>query len=1577
MFTRRQFSKLGFGLAALSQTARQVFAPPDGGYADPISGHIPREGADIRRVGIRPNGEYWGLNNEKIDMLSGNLNYSLPLLRAGGRRAAANIICSYNSQIWKKDEQKTYLYGADLGCGFGWKVQLGAVVPRISQGNIIGYTVIGSSGAEYPLVPSPTVSNIWICLQGMFISYDPEHACLRFPNGDFWIMGCKSASGERDSCLYPTLIEDSNGNQIIIDYMQGRGSTEPNSSSRILAIRDARAADTTAGRRTFSFIYSEDECPHLAGIVSHIVGGQNYVFAYDAQRLSSPFASADLGSVSMLTGIQSATAMKQSFAYSEYGELSKAQLPYGGCLRWYYDTINFSKGRKIREVVRRSIASSPEASESAYEIIRNDNNRNAHIHGNATLCEPGHSAEKVWSFCDDMQSPNLGLTLSLEERGEGGLIALRRTDCAWSRTAAGVPYKGCVTTTFDPGSADEASRKIEYIRDLFGNMVEVRRYDFGANTPFSTVYHKYLTEPAYLTRHIFNRRVSISVNDGVETTELFKHKFDTTPLVDRVGVLEHDVENCGMSYTVRGNLTEIWRDNKVFKRFCYDITGFLTCTEDSAGNRIEFVPAEGSNNVGIAQVIPDGNLQLSLKTQYDPDANPEELSPINKSLSVGEVDRLGRLHAVISPKGERTSLDYDASNKVITISGAMEGYKITLDSFRRVASIQHDKSDGPSYLVEYGYDSETSAGSSGCCGQGSGKPIFFKPKRASLPHAPGTALKWIEYDYDSLGRLVSHKSPAHGGSKKYVYKGNSTLILGADGVWKKLVRNAKGQLQRVVTPNPQSGPDLETIYRYNRKGRLIGVTMPRLGGIQKREFLPNREKRETTINHAESGLERRMFNADGTLASRTDAKGQRTVYNYDNKKRRNLVERFDASGQLLPSQCIRYFYDTNPFDPAFSENAEKRLAAVQWGSPETPPGLMTEMYNYSEKGKLVAKRFRINRGGNDIDLDLRYSYDDKGRLSTVTYPTGGPILKYEYNSSGRPNLMKSGSEVLVSDVLYDSMTGRLVSYKQFVPEAGDYLEQRQIFDSTCQLNRIEAKFEQDSAPLVNIEYEYDKSNRVAEEKDHVSNDVASFRYDSSGRLKRAKSAGNVNWEAEYEYDGFGNRVNQKKKHGAAPEFGAKHDSATNRVDADRIRYDENGNIITLFDMNLGFDIKNRLVKIDRQGQGAEHYAYSPANLRVWKKLPTGEEEIHFYGSGGRRLATYRLTVDEEGNGDVSLIDHDMYFAGRLLRSHDKPVVLDRLGSVHAWIDANKNITRGKYYPFGEEREVTRHNRRKFGTYVRDEFSKLDYAEQRYYSSALGRFITPDPYEGSIRLGNPDSWNRYAYCENDPINSIDPHGTSSCPIPYTDCGLIACPNYYNRFTSLIYNCSAVAASGFYNIGGPHLGEPYTFPVQNSFGILNQVAISDAFSSAQQILSNNQACYDLIAGGAWDPFSMLRNIWFVADNNISNNQIMIALSEPTPPHNGPMRILINPNTNLWANQILPSGPGNYFDNFPPSDAVALMILHELGHATDVLVNDDYHVYLQALGEGQAQAYAATLSGNNSIAIANACFNYFGVP
>ena len=61
------------------------------------------------------------------------------------------------------------------------------------------------------------------------------------------------------------------------------------------------------------------------------------------------------------------------------------------------------------------------------------------------------------------------------------------------------------------------------------------------------------------------------------------------------------------------------------------------------------------------------------------------------------------------------------------------------------------------------------------------------------------------------------------------------------------------------------------------------------------------------------------------------------------------------------------------------------------------------------------------------------------------------------------------------------------------------------------------------------------------------------------------------------------------------------------------------------------------------------------------------------------------------------------------------------------------------------------NKRLFCTKERSAELGLDNFGHRYYDSELGRFVTRDP------SGYPDGPNNYLYCNNNPINFIDPLG----------------------------------------------------------------------------------------------------------------------------------------------------------------------------------------------------------------------------
>ncbi|HXG67171.1 MAG TPA: RHS repeat-associated core domain-containing protein, partial [Blastocatellia bacterium] len=60
---------------------------------------------------------------------------------------------------------------------------------------------------------------------------------------------------------------------------------------------------------------------------------------------------------------------------------------------------------------------------------------------------------------------------------------------------------------------------------------------------------------------------------------------------------------------------------------------------------------------------------------------------------------------------------------------------------------------------------------------------------------------------------------------------------------------------------------------------------------------------------------------------------------------------------------------------------------------------------------------------------------------------------------------------------------------------------------------------------------------------------------------------------------------------------------------------------------------------------------------------------------------------------------------------------------------------------------------------------------RQYAYSVGRFMQVDPYKGSCGADDPQSWNRYSYTRNDPVNRIDPLGLDdTLPEPFfcTNC-----------------------------------------------------------------------------------------------------------------------------------------------------------------------------------------------------------------
>lgn len=168
---------------------------------------------------------------------------------------------------------------------------------------------------------------------------------------------------------------------------------------------------------------------------------------------------------------------------------------------------------------------------------------------------------------------------------------------------------------------------------------------------------------------------------------------------------------------------------------------------------------------------------------------------------------------------------------------------------------------------------------------------------------------------------------------------------------------------------------------------------------------------------------------------------------------------------------------------------------------------------------------------------------------------------------------------------------------------------------------------------------------------------------------------------------------------------------------------------------------------------------------------------------------------------------------------------DHLGSSNVITDANgTQVEHYEYTPYGgiAVQDVSRPSSLVHHKFTGKELdlSGLYYYEARYYSPALGRFITPDPINYSDEgikaaggkdlttfLKNPLNLNRYSYCRNNPLNSVDPYGFLTIYIPGTFSGYdLPSNDYLNALTNTFnekYGTYALTTWSFFPSGNTNL------------------------------------------------------------------------------------------------------------------------------------------------------------------------------
>ncbi|MFZ0750717.1 MAG: hypothetical protein WAM70_15245, partial [Pyrinomonadaceae bacterium] len=148
-----------------------------------------------------------------------NFRLGLPIVGLPGRGLDASVGLTYNSNVWHKSTSgsSTYMtYDVDSSWpATGWRITLGQIEDQGSA----GFTLTDMDGTRHALVYTSAYN--YHTTDGSFIHYygGSNWGVLYYPDGTFAYYGA-AGGGYR---LYPTAIQDRNGNYIVISYVSDVG----------------------------------------------------------------------------------------------------------------------------------------------------------------------------------------------------------------------------------------------------------------------------------------------------------------------------------------------------------------------------------------------------------------------------------------------------------------------------------------------------------------------------------------------------------------------------------------------------------------------------------------------------------------------------------------------------------------------------------------------------------------------------------------------------------------------------------------------------------------------------------------------------------------------------------------------------------------------------------------------------------------------------------------------------------------------------------------------------------------------------------------------------------------------------------------------------------------------------------------------------------------------------------------------------------------------------------------------------------------------------------------------------------
>jgi RHS repeat-associated protein len=826
-------------------------------------------------------------------------------------------------------------------------------------------------------------------------------------------------------------------------------------------------------------------------------------------------------------------------------------------------------------------------------------------------------------------------------------------------------------------------------------------------------------------------------------------------------------------YDALGQLITITDTDLNETLFTYDAPGQVTSITDALG-RVSLVNYDPSGAVTrIVENYDPGRLpneenqyNLSTSYEYDPQGRLETVKDTNDvTITATVYDDAGRIYQLLDAVNYPTTYTYNDDgtlDNVLIAPDYLTSYEY--DELNRVTGIR----DSLGHLVTaYTYNSDSTV--------------------ATGTDAAGLT---TSYTYDALHRVIqASDNDGHVVSTTYDAYGDTISITDSLGRVTSYEYADPGRLTSVVEnylAAPPSGYDpnatnIRTDYTYDILGNLMKI--------------------KDAGGHDTSYTYTNLYQ----LESVTDPLGHITSYTYDALGNQKTVTRPDTTVTQFDYDLVNrltgidYPSGTDP-DVSFTYDAlsevtgiDDALGHTSWsynllGQPETitDPYFHTVAYQYDTFGNRTSLTYP---GGRMIN----YQYNADGLLEEVLDGTTS-LVAYNYDSADRL-LSDTYANGVISNYSYDlssQLTGishtlnnqELAHYKYTYNKAGNLIQTEEtsrypiydyfplIINNGGDQNGPVAPYpapenffnDMDNGyPAPELNYD-DSSNSFwdqvvdffsdlfGSEPVSAKNIAASippdqtitYTYDALDRLKSASYSSGMSFS--YDYNKVGNRTSQ----------------TINSVTTSYI-YDIANRLTSVNDVNYTWNDNGSLLN-----DGLMNYSYDPAGRLAGITSAYGNYQFGYDGLGNR----YSQTIDgltksytlDLAAGLTQVLEEGtttyLYGLGLIGQETDGELELalsDRLGSVRQLVSDDQQVTLLKSYdPFGNTLDDQGEGTSGF-SYTGEQMdeSGLEYLRARYYDSKTGRFITADPFPGTLSL--PATQNAYPYGINNPLSYTDPSG----------------------------------------------------------------------------------------------------------------------------------------------------------------------------------------------------------------------------